>query len=139
MLRDNPEKIKQPIDQYHDIIVNEFKTFEPSRFREKLILIKSYTMGGTELNYEQTWDEGRLGIPIFNMDDLFANTNPMVIALDEMGVGLGATIYSANMFLTPGLGTLDEEGELIKENATLAAKAIVASFEIVCKYAGLTD
>ncbi|MFX0174135.1 MAG: hypothetical protein ACFE9L_19820 [Candidatus Hodarchaeota archaeon] len=139
MLRDNPEKIKQPIDQYHDIIVNEFKTFEPSRYRDKLILVKSYTMGGTELNYEQTWDEGEFGIPIFNMDDLFANTNPMVIALDEMGVGLGATIYSANMFLTPGLGTLDEEGELIKERATLVAKAIVSSFEIVCRYAGLTD
>ena len=56
-----------------------------------------------------------------------------------MGVGLGATIYSGNMFLTPGLGTLDEEGDLITENASLAAQALVQAVEITCKYAGLTD
>lgn len=139
MLRDNPEKIKRPIDQYHNIIVEAFNSFKHTRFREKLIFTKSYTMGGTELNYEQTWDKDEFGIPIFNMEDMFANTNPMIVALDEMGVGIGATIYSGNMFLTPGLGTLDEEGDLIKENATLAAQALVRSIEITCKYAGLTD
>ncbi|MHA2334216.1 MAG: hypothetical protein ACXAEU_19470, partial [Candidatus Hodarchaeales archaeon] len=30
MLRDKPEKIKRPIDQYHEIITEEFKLFEPS-------------------------------------------------------------------------------------------------------------
>ncbi len=139
MLRDNPDKIKKPIDQYHKIIVDLFNSFEPSRFREKLIFTKSYTMGGTELNYEQTWQEDEFGIPIFNMEDIFANTNPMIAALDEMGVGIGATIYSGNIFLSPGLGTLDEEGDLIKENATLVAKALVKSIELTCKYAGLTD
>ena len=139
MLRDNPNKIKKPIDQYHNIIVDVFNSFEPSRFREKLILTKSYTMGGTDLNYEQTWQKDEFGIPIFNMEDMFANTNPMIVALDAMGVGIGATIYSGNIFLAPGLGTLDEEGDLIKENATLAAKALVKSVEITCKCAGLTD
>lgn len=139
MLRDNPEKIKKPIDQYHDIIVEEFKSLEPNRFTDKLIIEKSYTMGGTELNYENTWDDEDFGIPIFTLEDLWANTNPMVLALDEMGVGLGATIYSGNMFLVPGLGTLDEEGELIKENAKLAIQALVKSVEITCKYSGLTD
>jgi hypothetical protein len=139
MLRDNPGKIKRPIDRYHNIIVEAFRSFRFSSFKEKLIITKSYTMGGTELNYEQTWDNDGFGIPIFNMEDMFANTNPMIVALDEIGVGLGATIYSANMFLTPGLGTLDEEGDLIKENASLAAEALVRSIEITCKYAGLTD
>ena len=96
-------------------------------------------MGGTELNYEKTWDDKEFGIPIFTLEDLWANTNPMVVALDEMGVGLGATIYSGNMFLVPGLGTLDEEGDLIKEKASLAIQALVKSVEITCKYAGLTD
>ncbi|MFW9778209.1 MAG: hypothetical protein ACFFE8_05080 [Candidatus Heimdallarchaeota archaeon] len=139
MLRDNPMKIKRPIDEYHKIIVREFKALEPSRFREKLIITKSYTMGGTELNYEQTWDEEHWGIPLFNMEDMFANTNPIMVALDEMGVGLGATIYSGNMFLTPGLGTLDEEGDFVKEKATLAIQALVKSVEITCKYAGLNE
>ncbi|UCG03476.1 MAG: hypothetical protein JSW11_05670 [Candidatus Heimdallarchaeota archaeon] len=139
MLHENSEKITKPIDQYHEILVEAFKSFEPNRFRDKLIFTKSYTMGGTELNYEQTWEEGKFGIPIFNMEDMFANTNPIIVALDEMGVGLGATIYSGNMFLTPGLGTLDEEGNLITERATLAAQALVRAVEITCKYAGLTD
>ena len=139
MLHENSDKITRPIGQYHQILVNAFKSFEPSRFRDKLLFTKSYTMGGTELNYEQTWEEDKFGIPIFNMEDMFANTNPMIVALDEMGVGLGATIYSGNMFLTPGLGTLDEEGDLITENASLAAQALVRAVEITCKYAGLTD
>ncbi|MFX1300521.1 MAG: hypothetical protein ACFFDE_06230 [Promethearchaeota archaeon] len=139
MLHDNPEKITRPIDQYHKIIVEAFNSFEPRRFQEKFIITKSYTMGGTELNYEQTWEGNEFGIPIFNMEDMFANTNPMIVALDEMGVGLGATIYSGNMFLTPGLGTLDEEGNLIKENATIAVQALVKSVEITCKFAGLVD
>ncbi|MFW9991868.1 MAG: hypothetical protein ACFFD4_07390 [Candidatus Odinarchaeota archaeon] len=139
MLRDNPGKIKKPIDDYHNIIVEEFTSLEPERFREKLIIEKSYTMGGTELNYEKTWEDEEFGIPIFTLEDLWANTNPMIQALDEMGVGTGATIYSGNVFLTPGLGTLDEEGELIKENAVLAVKALVKAVEITCKYAGLID
>ncbi|MFW9903222.1 MAG: hypothetical protein ACFFFH_02735 [Candidatus Thorarchaeota archaeon] len=139
MLHENSDNIKKPIDQYHEILVNTFKSFEPSRFKDKLLFTKSYTMGGTELNYEQTWEEDNFGIPIFNMEDMFANTNSMIVALDEMGVGLGATIYSGNMFLTPGLGTLDEEGDLISENATLAAQGLLRAVEITCKYAGLTD
>ncbi|MFX0017009.1 MAG: hypothetical protein ACFE98_20610 [Candidatus Hermodarchaeota archaeon] len=139
ILRDNPKKITRPIDDYHKIIVETFKSLEPSKFQENLIITKSYTMGGTELNYEQTWEDNEFGIPIFNMEDMFANTNSIIIALDEMGLGLGATIYSGNMFLTPGLGTLNEEGDLIKENATIAAKALVRSVEITCKYAGLVD
>jgi hypothetical protein len=137
-LRDDPNKIKRPIDRFHDIIVEEFKAFQPSRFRDKLVITKSYMMGGTELNYELTWDEGDFGIPIFSCEDLFIKTHPMMAAQEEMGVS-PATIYSGNMFLGPGLGTLDENAELNEEYATLAAKALVKSVEIVCKHADLGD
>jgi hypothetical protein len=43
------------------------------------------------------------------------------------------------MFLGPGMGTLDAEGNLIEEYATLGAKTLVKAVEIVCKYAGLGD
>jgi hypothetical protein len=95
-------------------------------------------MGGTELNYEQTWDGGDFGIPIFTVEDLFANTNPMTSAQEEMGI-FPATMYSGNMFLGPGLGTLDENAELNEEYARLGIKALVRSIEVVCKYAGLGD
>lgn len=138
MLRDDPDKIKRPIDKFHDIIVEEFQSLKPVRFRDKLIITKSYTMGGTELNYEQTWDDGEFGIPISSGEDLFINTNPIASALDEMGV-FPTTIYSGNIFLGPGLGTLDENAELNEEYARLAAKSLVKAVEIVCKYAGLGD
>jgi len=137
-LRDDPDKIKRPIDKYHQIILEEFQSFKPSRFRDKLIIEKSYMMGGTELNYEQTWDGNDFGMPIFTLEDLFANTNPMVSAQEEMGV-YPATIYSGNIFLGPGLGTLDENAELNEEYARLGIKALVKSLEIVCKYARLGD
>jgi len=108
-LRDEPDKIKRTIDRYHDIVVEEFNTFKPSRFRDKLIITKSYTMGGTELNYEQTWDEEGFGIPIFTSEDLFIKAHPIAAALERMGV-YPALIYSGNIFLGPGLGTLDDNG-----------------------------
>lgn len=138
VLRDRPHIVKDPIDKFHDIIIEEFKSLNPSRFRDKLIFTKTYHLGGTELNYEQTWEDGEFGIPIFTLEDLWANTNPIVSAQVEMGVE-PATIYSGKMFLGPGLGTLDEEGNLIEEYAVLAAKTLVKAVEIVCKYAGLRD
>ena len=138
VLRDRPHIVKDPIDKFHDIIIEEFKSLNPSRFRDKLIFTKTYHLGGTELNYEQTWEDGEFGIPIFTLEDLWANTNLIVSAQVEMGVE-PATIYSGKMFLGPGLGTLDEDGNLIEEYAVLAAKTLVKAVEIVCTHAGLSD
>ncbi|MFC2053552.1 hypothetical protein ACFLV7_04530 [Chloroflexota bacterium] len=57
-------------------------------------------------------------------------------ALIEMGI-TPAKICRGNMLITPGLGTLDEDGESVEEPASLAAKALVSATEIVCKHAGL--
>jgi hypothetical protein len=138
VLRDQPHLVTNPIDRFHEIFVEEFKQMKPARFRDKLIFAKTYQLGGTELNYERTWEDGEFGIPIFNLEDLWANTNPIVTAQEHMGVE-PATIYSGKMFLGPGMGTLDAEGNLIEEYATLGAKTLVKAVEIVCKYAGLGD
>ena len=120
----------------HKIVEEEFETFGTAALREKLIIYKSYAYGGTEINYEQTWDDGGFGIPLFSGEDMFTNTNPIMSALDEMGL-LPSTIYSGNIWVTPGLGTLDEDGELIEDRARLAVKALVAALDIVCRYAGV--
>jgi len=138
VLKDKPELFTKPIDKMHAIIEDEFKSFTPSRFRDDLIITKSYTFGGIELNYEQTWHEDEFGIPIFTMDDMYCNTNPIMSALDEMGV-YPATIYTGNSFISPGLGTLDEDGELIEEDTRLAVRALVRAIEIVCKHAGFVE
>ncbi len=138
VLKDEPHRVTDPIDRFHEIVVEEFKSFSPARFREKLIFTKTYQLGGTELNYEKTWDGDGFGIPIFTLEDLWANTNPIVLAQEAMGVE-PATIYSGKVFLGPGLGTLDREGKLIEEYAVLGAKTLVKAMEIVSRAAGLTD
>ncbi len=136
VLRDSPEKITAPIDELYEIIADEFSQFRYPRFLDKILITKSYGFGGVEINYEQTWEQGDFGIPIFTMEDMFANTNPIMAALDEMGV-YPATIYSGNIIVNPGLGTIDGEGNLLAAPARLAVRALVAALEIVCDHAGL--
>ena len=135
-LRDSPDTFKRPIDEMHAIVEEEFARFEFNRFLKDMIITKSYAFGGIEINYEQTWKHGEFGIPIFSLEDMFANTNPIMAALAEMGVN-PATIYSGNMILAPGLGTVDSEGKLMIEPTRLAVKALVRATEIVCAHAGL--
>jgi hypothetical protein len=136
-LRDRPHLVTDPIDRYHEILIEEFKYLEPAWTQEKLIFTKTYQFGGTEINFERTWDDGRRGMPIYTLEDLWANTNPVVSAQDVMGVE-PATIYAGKMFLTPGMGTLDVGGNLIEEYAQIAAKSLVGALNIVNKFAGLT-
>jgi hypothetical protein len=58
--------------------------------------------------------------------------------MEEMGVA-PATVYAGNMFISPGLGTLDDDGMLIEDYARLSAQALVRSMEIVCETAGVVD
>jgi hypothetical protein len=133
VLRDEPDRVRRPIDEMHRVIEEEFRMLEPEWLRENLLITKSYTMGGTEVNYEKTWSDDRRGIPIFSAEDLFAGTNLIMEATAEMGVR-PATIYSGNIFLAPGLGTLDEEGDFIEEYARVAVKALTRSIELIYRH-----
>jgi hypothetical protein len=136
VLRDDPDRIRRPVDAFHDILVAAFGAFEPAYLRGGLSLTKSYHMAGTEVNYAGTWQGDQFGIPLFTLEDLYANTNPILLAIEAMGVE-PATIYAGNILLNPGLGLLDREGQLILEKAEKAALALVKSLEIVCRHAGL--
>lgn len=68
------------IDEMYRIIEEEFRSFTPSRFRDALTITKSHTYGGIEIDYEQTWKEDEFGIPIFSLEDLFTNTNPIRVS-----------------------------------------------------------
>ena len=138
MLRDDPDRVRRPVDQYNAILEAAFSELQPAHLRDGLIFTKSYHMGGTELNYSRTWNGDGFGIPLFTLEDLYADSNPILLATAAMGVE-PATIYAGNMLLNPGLGLLDRDGELIAERAELAANALVKSVEIVCRHAGLGD
>jgi hypothetical protein len=134
VLRESPERVTRPIDQFHEILHRELQEFKYPQFLRAIQLTKSYAFGGSELNYQDTWSEGSAGIPISTLEDFFSSTNVIPIASEAMGVS-PATVYAGNMFIAPGLGTLDKHGELIEERAILAAKALVRSMEIVCDVA----
>ena len=136
VLKNEPQRVTDPIDRFHDILVEAFDSFKFKDLGAGILLTKSYSWGGTEINYERTWSDREFGIPVSTIDDYFSNTNVISLALEAMGVA-PATIYSGNMFVTPGLGTLDEEGRLIEENAQVAGRALVRAMEIVCEAAGV--
>jgi hypothetical protein len=135
-LKDRPETIKGPVDEYYSVTKEEISGIEPSWLRDGLLITKSYHVGCVEINYQHTWSRGKFGIPIFSIEDNFSNTNLLSSALAEMGI-LPPPIYAGNIQLTSGLGDVDEDGNLIKENVRLSVRALVKAIGIVCKSAGL--
>ncbi|OAT85232.1 hypothetical protein [Desulfotomaculum copahuensis] len=135
VLRDKPEILIRPVDDLEKIIREEIETL-PARLREGIMISKSYNSGAVEINYEGTWKDGKLGIPVFSIEDMYAGTNLFQTGLSQMGV-IPTIAYDGNIFISPGLGTTDEEGMLMEERARVAVRAQVRLIEIVCKYAGL--
>lgn len=138
VLRDRPHFVTDPIDRFHAILEDALADFPHRELARGIRLTRSYAFGGSELNYELTWKGRDFGIPISTLEDFFSDTNPIALANEAMGVS-PATVYSGNMFITPGLGTLDADGQLIEERAWLAAKALVESMRLVCEAVGVGD
>jgi hypothetical protein len=136
VLRDDADIIKKPLDEMYRIVESEFKSSELDHLLDGIIITRSYNMGGIEVNYSATWDSGSFGIPLFTCEDTFSNTNAIMLAIDAMGV-YAPLIYSGNVFLGPGLGTVDADGKLIKENTELAVRSLTEGIKIVCKHAGV--
>jgi hypothetical protein len=128
MLHQEPDRIRRPIDQLHDIVSRHFTS-------PAFVITKSHHLGGTEVNYLRSWDNGKRGIPIFTLEDLYAETNPIARALSAMDVQ-PPPIYAGQFMITPGAGLLDKNGELIAERAELAVQGLAKSIEIVCQHAG---
>lgn len=137
ILRDEPEKIKRQVDRLYDIVIDEFGALD-SRLREGIIITKTYNRKCVEVNYEQTWKDGELGIPIFSIEDLYAGTCLISTTVKQMGIGTGI-VYDANIMLQMGMGNTDEYAQLIEERERYGLKALIKSIEIICKYAGILD
>ncbi|MEM7567401.1 MAG: hypothetical protein AAF321_09240 [Pseudomonadota bacterium] len=136
MMVDEPERVTDPVDGMHRILMEELERFEPAHMRDRLIVTPSHHMGGIELNYAETWTDDARGLPLYNLEDLVAGTNAIDAALVAMGQA-GATIYGGNVLIGPGLGLIDADGRL-REDATRAAfRGLVGAFGIVARHAGV--
>lgn len=132
-LLERPQLITSVVDTLEAIVREEFEAL-PKHLREGLAIAKSYNCASVEVNYERTWENG-FGIPIFTIEDMYAGTALIQTGLARMGV-VPMISYDANLLITPGLGTIDEDGALIEDRMRLAVRALVKMVEILCKHSG---
>ena len=67
---------------------------------------------------------------------MYSGTNIFQTGMAQIGV-ISTIAYDGNIFISPGLGTTDLDGNLIKERTKWAIKALVKLIEITCKYVGI--
>ncbi|WP_375573117.1 hypothetical protein ABWH92_06185 [Ahrensia marina] len=138
MMVDNSAKVTDPVDGMHTILMEELEAFPSKRLADGFLVTKSYHMGGLELNYAGTWKDGERGLPLFNLEDMYCGANTIDAALMAMGQA-GATIYGGNVLIGPGLGLIDEHGDLRPDATRACFKGLVKAFEITARRAGLLD
>ena len=133
VLRDDPKLITGPIDQMHAIVLDEYERVRTA-LGEGIVISKSYNAGGVEVNYEGTWANGRMGIPIFTHEDRIAGSNLINLCMARMGV-IPNVAEDGNLLVSLGLGTLDEDGALLPDRMRLAVRAMFASIALVAEWA----
>lgn len=134
-IREHPEVINRPLDRLFRIVSHEFDRL-PKEIREGILITKSYNGATVEVNYQGTWRDGRIGIPIFTIEDMYAGTSLLQSGMMQMGV-IPTVAYDGNIMITPGLGTTDEDGELLEEPMRYAVQGLVRLIEIICSHAGV--
>lgn len=135
VLRDTPEVYTKAVDDLEMVVKEEFAKINP-KLRDGIIINKSYNSRAVEINYEGTWRNGELGIPIFSIEDMYSGTNLFQSGVAQMGV-IPTVAYDGNIYMSPDLGTTDSKGNLLIDVTRYAVRAQVRLIEIVCKYAGL--
>lgn len=137
VLRDKPEILTKPVDDLERIVREEFAKINlPDRLKKGILISKSYNSTAVEVNYENTWKDGELGIPIFSIEDMYAGSNIFQTGCAQMGV-IPTVAYDGNIYISPGLGTCDAKGQVVEDVTRYAIRALVRLIEITCRYAGI--
>ncbi|MEK6650233.1 MAG: hypothetical protein AABY75_04605 [Bacteroidota bacterium] len=137
VLLEKPEVVTKPTDDLYKIVVEEFGKIDP-RIRPFFKIYKSRNSGTVEVNYEDSWKDGKLGIPIFSIEDMYAGSHLFQDGMTQMGI-IPTISYDANFFISPGLGTTDSKGQIIPERARMVVRGLVMLIEIVCENAGIYE
>ena len=137
VLRDNPIVVTKPASELYQIVTEEFAKID-QRIRPFFKIYKSANSNAVEVNYEDSWKDGKMGIPVFSIEDMYAGSNLFQDGMNQMGI-IPTIAYDANFFISPGLGTTDEHGQLIHERARMIVRGLVMLIEIVCNHAGIFE
>ncbi|MHC1739141.1 MAG: hypothetical protein AB9882_14130 [Ignavibacteriaceae bacterium] len=136
-IRKNEMQLKKPVDDLYAIVVDEFSKID-ARLKPFFLFEKSYNCGTVEVNYEKSWENGQLGIPIFSIEDMYSGSNLFQEGCSHMGI-IPTIAYDANIFISPGLGTTDSNGQIIEERMRMAVRGLVMLIEIVCNHSGMFE
>jgi len=137
VLLEKGDDYKQTADTWYDIVVDEFSQLD-SGLREGLVISKDHNSCGVEVNYENTWADGKMGIPIFSIEDMYAGTSLLQTGMRKMGI-IPCISYDANIRMSPGLGTVDENGKLMEEPTRYIVRALVRFVDLLCRHAGVLE
>lgn len=134
ILLNEPKRFTDPVDQLFAIVKEEFAQIDSPVLQKGLQISKSYNCMTVEVNYQRTWEHGGLGIPIFTIEDMYAGSNLIQSAMGAMQMIPGMLAYDANMVMAAGLGTTDENGELIEDAARYAVRGVAQALEVIAKH-----
>ena len=137
VLLEKGDDFRQAADLWYDIVSDEFSQLD-SGLREGLVISKDHNSCGVEVNYEKTWADGKMGIPIFSIEDMYSGTSLLQTGMRQMGI-IPCISYDANIRMSPGLGTVDEDGKLMEEPTRYIVRALVRFVDLLCKHAGVLE
>lgn len=137
VLMEKGDQYRRAADVWHDIVVEEFSQLD-SGLQEGLVISKDHNSCGVEVNYENTWRDGKLGLPIFSIEDMYAGTSLLQSGMKQMGL-IGSIAYDANIRMSPGLGTVDTDGEIMEEPTRYIVRCMVKLVELLARHSGVLD
>ena len=79
-----------------------------------------------------------MGFPIFPIEDFYAGSELLMYCIIRMGI-VPTISYDGNIFISPGMGTSDEDGNLLEKPMRYMVKALARSMEIIGKHSGFID
>lgn len=130
-LRDRRAEVLAPLEQLGTIVDEEFAKTSAEFGRGGWSSYVSVNSLSVELNYEDTWGAGEeLGFPVFSIEDMYAGSNVLQEAMSHMGI-IPTIAYDANILVSPGLGTTDENGVLIEDRARAVVRGLARIVDIV--------
>ncbi len=135
VLRDKPTVLTRPVDELEVIVKEELRAL-PSKITDGIVLTKSYNSTTVEINYERTWAKG-MGLPVFSIEDMYGGSHLIQMGCSQMGI-VPTISYDGNIFISPGLGTCDPDGNLIPEKMRLAVRGLVRVLDILARWSGFT-
>ncbi|MEM5774372.1 MAG: hypothetical protein AAGU05_05165, partial [Anaerolineaceae bacterium] len=137
ILRDRPEIMKASLEGLYNIAMEEFDLL-PAALKDGWKISKSLNSNAVELNYQDTWAGDKWGIPIFSIEDMYAGSHLLQNGMAQMGI-VPTIAYDANIFISNGIGNLDEKGRLMEHETRMIVKGVLKTVEIISRYAGLLD